>query len=146
MSELVSIIVPIYGVDEYLNKCIDSIVNQTYKNIEIILVDDGSPDKCPQICDAFSQKDKRIKVIHKKNGGLSEARNVGIDHANGEYFIFVDSDDWIENTMVEHLLSICKKYDVELATCARYITDGRSTNTIVFDGPERVYTAEGALN
>lgn len=146
MSELVSIIVPIYGVEEYLNKCIESIVNQTYKNIEIILVDDGSPDKCPEICDAFSQKDKRIKVIHKKNGGLSDARNVGIDHANGEYFVFVDSDDWIEDTMVEHLLSACKKYDVELVTCARYITDGRSTSMVVFDGPERVYTVEKALN
>ena len=96
MSDLVSIIVPIYGVEEYLNKCINSIINQTYKNLEIILVDDGSPDKCPEICDAFEKKDDRIKVIHKKNGGLSDARNAGLDIAHGDYFVFVDSDDWIE--------------------------------------------------
>lgn len=108
MSDLVSIIVPIYGVEEYLSKCIDSIINQTYKNLEIILVDDGSPDKCPDICDAFEKKDERIKVIHKKNGGLSDARNAGIDTAHGDYIVFVDSDDWIENTMVEHLLFACK--------------------------------------
>lgn len=96
MSDLVSIIVPIYGVEEYLNKCINSIINQTYKNLEIILVDDGSPDKCPEICDAFEKKDDRIKVIHKKNGGLSDARNAGLDIAHGDYFVFVDSDDWLK--------------------------------------------------
>ena len=145
MSDLVSIIVPIYGVEEYLNKCVDSIINQTYKNMEIILVDDGSPDKCPEICDEFKKQDERIKVIHKKNGGLSDARNAGIDIAHGEYFVFVDSDDWIESTMVEHLLSTCKKYNVEMAACARYITDGQSTSVTAFAGPERVYTAEEAL-
>ena len=133
MSDLVSIIVPIYGVEEYLSKCIDSIINQTYKNLEIILVDDGSPDKCPDICDAFEKKDERIKVIHKKNGGLSDARNAGIDTAHGDYIVFVDSDDWIENTMVEHLLFACKKYNVEMATCARYITDGHSTRAVAFN-------------
>ena len=146
MSDLVSIIVPIYGVEEYLSKCIDSIINQTYKNLEIILVDDGSPDKCPDICDAFEKKDERIKVIHKKNGGLSDARNAGIDTAHGDYFVFVDSDDWIENTMVEHLLFACKKYNVEMATCARYITDGHSTRAVAFNGPARAYSAEEALN
>ena len=146
MSDLVSIIVPIYGVEEYLSKCIDSIINQTYKNLEIILVDDGSPDKCPDICDAFEKKDERIKVIHKKNGGLSDARNAGIDTAHGDYIVFVDSDDWIENTMVEHLLFACKKYNVEMATCARYITDGHSTRAVAFNGPARAYSAEEALN
>lgn len=145
LKDLISVIVPIYGVEEYLSKCIDSIINQTYKNLEIILVDDGSPDKCPDICDAFKKKDERIKVIHKKNGGLSDARNAGLDIAHGDYLVFVDSDDWIENTMVEHLLSTCKKYDVEMVTCARYITDGQSTSAVAFDGPEKVYTAEEAL-
>ena len=146
MNDLVSVIVPIYGVEEYLEKCVCSIINQTYKNLEIILVDDGSPDKCPEICDAFKNQDDRIKVIHKKNGGLSDARNAGLDIAHGDYFVFVDSDDWIENTMVEHLLSTCKKYNVEMATCARYITDGQSTKTVAFDGLERAYSAEEALN
>lgn len=146
MNDLVSVIVPIYGVEEYLDKCINSIINQTYTNLEIILVDDGSEDACPQICDNFAQKDTRVKVIHKKNGGLSDARNTGIDNATGQYFIFVDSDDWVESTMVEHLLSACKKYDVKLASCARYITDGQSISAIAFNSKERVYTAEEALN
>lgn len=145
MNELVSVIVPIYGVEEYLDKCINSIINQTYKNLEIILVDDGSPDKCPDICDEWAKIDNRIKVIHKKNGGLSDARNAGIDCARGEYFIFVDSDDWIESTMVEHLLTVCKKYDVKLVSCARYITDGNSINAVAFSGNERVYSAEETL-
>lgn len=146
LKDLVSIIVPIYGVEEYLNQCVDSIVNQTYKNTEIILVDDGSPDKCPEICDAFAKKDKRIKVIHKKNGGLSDARNAGIDYAQGEYLVFIDSDDWIEITMIEHLLSTCKKYDVKLASCARCIMDEDYVSSVAFNGKERVYTAEEALN
>lgn len=146
MNELVSVIVPIYGVENYLHKCVDSIINQTYKKLEIILVDDGSPDKCPEICDALENMDERIKVIHKKNGGLSDARNVGIDLARGEYLVFVDSDDWIEETMVEHLLSTCKESNVKMATCARYITDGKSINKIAFDGSKRVYEVEEALN
>lgn len=146
MNELISVIVPIYSVEDYLEKCVNSIINQTYKNLEIILVDDGSPDKCPEMCDDFAKRDSRIKVIHKKNGGLSDARNVGIDCARGEYFVFVDSDDWVESTMIEHLLSICKKYDVKLASCARYISDGNSINTVVFSVSERAYSAEEALN
>lgn len=146
MKDLISIIVPIYDVEKYIEKCINSIINQTYKNIEIILVDDGSPDKCPEICDTFAKKDKRIKVIHKKNGGLSDARNAGIDCAEGECFIFVDSDDWVESTMVEHLVSTYKKYGVKLATCGRYITDGQLTSAVTFNGSERVYTSKEALN
>ena len=146
MSDLISVIVPIYGVEEYLSKCIDSIINQTYKNLEIILVDDGSPDKCPDICDAFEKKDARIKVIHKKNGGLSDARNAGIDIAKGEYFVFIDSDDWVETTMVEHLLDACKKYNVKLAACGRYITDGTVINGTAYEGTEGVYSPEEALN
>lgn len=90
MNDLVSVIVPIYKVENYLNKCVDSIISQTYSNLEIILVDDGSPDNCGKICDDYKQKDNRIKVIHKENGGLSDARNAGIDIANGRYIVFID--------------------------------------------------------
>ena len=119
VNPLISIIIPVYKVELYLKQCVESILIQTYLNIEVILVDDGSPDSCPQICDEYARKDYRIKVIHKSNGGLSDARNVGLNIAVGQYVVFVDSDDWIENTMVEHLLFACIKYNVEMATCAR---------------------------
>src|SRR4051812_27027229 len=90
MSEVVSIVVPIYNVQKYIHRCIHSILNQTYSNLEVILVDDGSPDNCPQICDDYAQLDSRIRVIHKKNGGLSDARNVGMDEATGDYIVFID--------------------------------------------------------
>lgn len=93
MNPLISVIVPIYNVEKYLARCVDSIVNQTYKNLEIILVDDGSPDRCSQMCDDYAEKDRRIKVVHKKNGGLSDARNAGMAVATGEYISFIDSDD-----------------------------------------------------
>lgn len=121
MEPLISVIVPIYNVEKYLNKCVDSIISQTYKNLEIILVDDGSPDNCPKMCDEYVQKDNRIKVIHKKNGGLSDARNAGIDAANGEYIAFVDSDDYIEVNMYEKLYNVIKEYDANIAVCSRYI-------------------------
>jgi len=108
-NPLVSIIVPIYKVEPYLRRCLDSIVNQTYTNLEIILVDDGSPDGCPQICDEYAAKDKRIIVIHKENGGLSDARNAGLDICKGEYISFVDSDDWISEKYTESLLDIARK-------------------------------------
>lgn len=103
MKDLVSIIVPVYKVEQYLNDCVDSIFAQSYSNLEIILVDDGSPDRCPLLCDDFAEKDSRVKVIHKKNGGLSSARNAGLDVANGTYICFVDSDDFIVPTMVQNL-------------------------------------------
>lgn len=100
----ITIIVPVYNVENYLKKCVDSIINQTYRNLEIVLVDDGSPDCCPEICDNFAKKDSRIKVIHKENGGLSSARNAGLRVAAGEYILFVDSDDWIHPETCEKLL------------------------------------------
>ena len=105
----VSVIVPVYNVENYLEECVNSILNQTYENLEIILVDDGSTDNCPQICDDWAKKDKRIKVIHKANGGVSSARNVGLDNATGEYIGFVDSDDYIDITMYEKMLKLLKK-------------------------------------
>lgn len=95
-NPLITIIVPVYKVEQYLDRCLDSLVNQTYNNLEIILVDDGSPDACSQMCDDWAKKDTRIKVIHKENGGLSDARNAGMKISTGEYIAFVDSDDWID--------------------------------------------------
>lgn len=108
-----SVIIPIYKVEKYLEKCVESVRNQTYKNIEIILVDDESPDNCPAMCDEYIEKDTRIKVIHKKNGGLSDARNVGMDLATGDYIIFLDSDDYIEKTSCEMFLKYAENdYDI----------------------------------
>ena len=115
MNPMISVIVPIYNVEKYLARCVDSIVNQTYKNLEIILVDDGSPDRCPQMCDDYADKDSRNKVIHKKNGGLSDARNAGMAVATGEYISFIDSDDWIETSMFELLLNNIFQYDCEIS-------------------------------
>ena len=100
MSPKISIIVPVYKVELYLEKCINSILNQTFKDFELILVDDGSPDRCGEICDEYAKKDNRIVVVHKENGGQASARNVGLDIARGDYIGFVDSDDWIERDMV----------------------------------------------
>lgn len=107
-KSLLSVIVPIYKVEQYLDECVESIVNQTYKNLEIILVDDGSPDNCPQMCDEWTRKDGRIKVVHKKNGGLSSARNAGLDVATGEFVSFVDSDDFICKDALENLYNRIK--------------------------------------
>ena len=106
MSEqpLISVIVPVYKVEPYLDRCVQSIVDQTYENLEIILVDDGSPDNCPAMCDAWAAKDGRVQVIHKENGGVSTARNTGLDTATGSYITFVDADDWLDPNAVEILL------------------------------------------
>lgn len=117
---LVSIIVPIYKVESYLEKCIESLINQTYRKIEIVLVDDGSPDRCPQICDVYAQKYEQIRVIHKKNGGLSSARKAGFKIATGEYILFVDSDDYIEKDMVENLINTIKMNNADIAMCGYY--------------------------
>lgn len=114
---LISIIVPVYKVEKYLNKCVKSIINQTYSNLEIILVDDGSPDNCGKMCDDYAKKDKRIKVIHKKNGGLSDARNKGIEIATGDYIGFVDSDDWINPDMYKILYELLIKYNADISCC-----------------------------
>lgn len=108
-EELISVVVPIYNVEKYLKRCIDSIIQQTYKNLEIILVDDGSPDNCGKICDDYAKTDKRIKVIHKKNGGLSDARNVGIKNATGKYITFIDSDDDILVDFIGYMYNLSKK-------------------------------------
>ena len=115
-NKLISIIVPVYNVEKYLVKCIESIIGQTYHNIEIILVDDGSTDKSGELCEDYAKKDSRIHVIHKENGGLSDARNAGMAVAAGEYIGFVDSDDWIEEDMYEELYRLCETYRLDLIT------------------------------
>lgn len=114
---LISIIVPVYKVEKYLDQCVESIVNQTYENIEIILVDDGSPDNSPAMCDQWAEKDSRIRVLHKKNGGASAARNAGLDIAQGEYIGFVDSDDYIDNDMYLCMLRELRKTTAKIACC-----------------------------
>ncbi|MFS0638297.1 glycosyltransferase [Mesobacillus foraminis] len=121
MNPKVSIIVPVYKVEPYIHKCVDSILAQTLTDFELILVDDGSPDSCGRICDQYAQKDSRVKVIHKENGGLSDARNAGIDIARGEYIGFVDSDDWIEPDMYELLYRMCIDNNSEIASCTSII-------------------------
>ena len=119
MSEkpLISVVVPVYNVAKYLKKSIESIVNQTYTNLEIILVDDGSKDESGEICEDYSLKDSRIIVIHKPNGGLSDARNAGIKQAKGEYITFVDSDDTIDYDMIEFLYDLILKFHTKMSIC-----------------------------
>lgn len=114
---MVSVIVPIYNVEKYLKRCIDSILNQTYKNLEIILVDDGSPDKCPQICDEYAKEDDRIIVIHNKNGGVSSARNAGLDIARGKYIGFVDPDDYINYDMYSAMVNEMDNFACDAVIC-----------------------------
>lgn len=119
-SPIFSVIVPIYKVENYLDKCVQSIINQTYSDIEIILVDDGSPDSCPRMCDKYKKEDTRVKVIHKKNGGLSDARNAGISLAKGKYIVFVDGDDYISADTCEMLLPFTEKgYDIIAGNAVR---------------------------
>lgn len=127
--DLISVIVPIYKVEEYLDRCVRSIAEQTYSDLEIILVDDGSPDGCPAICDAWAEKDARIKVIHKENGGLSDARNAGIEIATGEYVAFIDSDDSIEPDFIQKLYDAITEYNADVAECAVLYVD-ESGNTL----------------
>lgn len=123
---LFSIIVPIYNVEPYLDRCVESLINQTYRDIEIILVDDESPDRCPEMCDKYAEKDPRIKVIHKKNGGLSDARNAGISVASGEYLIFVDADDYVERDLCKRMVPFAQKgYDILIGDA---IVEGGAVN------------------
>ena len=117
MKDLISIVIPVYNVKEYLTECFQSIVLQTYQNLEILIIDDGSNDGSKEICDTWRKKDKRIKVIHKKNGGLSDARNVGINNASGKYISFVDSDDYIALDMIEYLYNLLCNNNAQIAVC-----------------------------
>ena len=134
MEELISVIIPVYNVNKYLNKCIGSIVNQTYKNLEIILVDDGSTDNSGEICDEWKQKDSRIKVIHKKNGGQASARNCGIDISKGKYIMFLDADDYIDQNYLLTLVSVAEKHMCDVVCSGQYKVkeDGEIIDSIIY--------------
>lgn len=144
---LISVIVPVYKVEKYLDRCLTSIVEQTFSDFELILVDDGSPDQCPEMCENWKVKDQRIRVIHQKNQGLSAARNAGIRIAKGDYLTFIDSDDWVMPTMLGDLLSLIKKYDADISVCGFIATDraikGISNNK---DCKETVYSQREFMN
>lgn len=145
--EIISVIVPVYKVEPYLDKCISSIVDQSYRNLEIILVDDGSPDKCSAMCDAWTEKDSRIRVIHKLNGGLSDARNAGMAAATGELMAFVDSDDWIDVHYIEYLYNALRQTNADISACnLREVYDDSAVATATKQVPQvEVLTAEEAI-
>lgn len=125
MKPKVSVIIPVYKVEKYIHRCIDSVLDQTLRDIEVILVDDGSPDNCGVICDEYASKDARVKVIHKENAGVSSARNSGLQIATGEYIGFVDSDDYISETMFEFMYRQAVLADAEMSICHFTVTDGK---------------------
>jgi glycosyltransferase involved in cell wall biosynthesis len=144
--EKISVIVPVYKVEKYLRSCIESIQNQTYKNLEIILIDDGSPDNCGAICDEMAKKDKRIKVIHQENGGVSKARNNGIKAATGDYIGFCDSDDYMDIDMYETLYNTIKKYNADIAMVSLTLHDLTGKEIPVYgSGREIVYNRVEAV-
>lgn len=136
---MVSVIVPIYKVEKFLSRCVESIMNQTFSDFELILVDDGSPDRCGEICDQYAREDSRVKVIHKENGGLSDARNAGLAIAQGDYLSFIDSDDWVEQEFLEKLIKCLQEADADICECEVNRTSGESwgestaSQHIVFD-------------
>ncbi len=145
MNNLISVIVPVYKVEAYLKKCVDSILAQTYRNIEIVLVDDGSPDRCPEICEEYTRLDRRVRVVHKENGGLSDARNFGIDAAHGSLIGFVDSDDFIKPDMFEILLRDLNESASVIACCrfTKLYADGHTED--IGDGSFSIFDGTDAL-
>jgi len=146
MGELISIIIPVYKVEDYIRRCVDSILKQTYGNLEIILVDDGSPDRCGQICDEYAARDSRIVSIHKKNGGLSEARNAGMEICKGQYITFLDSDDWVEAGYIEKLYGMLKEYNADISVCNFITTSKEDVEADPSTAEIKVFTNVEALN
>lgn len=148
---IVSVIVPVYKVENYLERCVSSIIGQTFRDIEVILVDDGSPDRCGEMCNEWAKKDERVKVIHKENGGLSDARNAGIEIATGDYLFFVDSDDWLDADMIEILYKVLIEYNADIAECSyrNLYSDGVKEETLctaeIITG-DNVFALEGMLD
>lgn len=143
MDDLISIIIPVYDVEQYLPRCVDSALSQTYRNVEIILVDDGSPDHCSEICDAYAKKDSRIRVIHKENGGLSDARNAALDICSGEYISFLDSDDFISEEHIETLYHAIKEYHTKLAICGMMRIDETGKTSVQFSPSDQERCVSG---
>lgn len=143
MNDLISVMIPVYKVEQYLRRCVDSVVAQTYPNLEIFLVDDGSPDKCGGICDEYAETDERIKVIHKENGGLSDARNVALDVCTGEYIGFVDSDDYVSIDFIETLYNSIQRFNTKLAICGIVKFDGRGKVEVDYSPSDTERSADG---
>ena len=141
-SDLITVIVPVYNTEKYLNRCVNSIISQIYKNIEIILVDDGSPDNSPKLCDDLASKYNHIRVIHQENAGLSAARNTGIDNAKGKYIAFVDSDDYIEKNMIGRLYQLAEKHSAEVAMLRYLEVTEKSKSVPVIEKEEKIYFGE----
>ena len=141
---VVSIIVPVYKVEKYIRQCVDSLLAQTYRNIEVILVDDGSPDHCGKICDEYAAKDCRVKVIHQQNGGVSVARQTGIDHATGKYSIHADPDDWVELNMIEELVAKAVADNADMVICDFY-RESKSEKTYDCQNPGDDLSASAVL-
>ena len=120
---IISVVIPVYNVEAYIERCVNSVRNQTVENIEIILIDDGSPDQSPVLCDQYAEKDRRVRVIHKKNGGLASARNRGITVATGKYIFFLDSDDWLEKDGLQQLYELAQKYQVDFVRYRAFRTE-----------------------
>lgn len=147
MQPLISVVVPVYGVEKYLKKCVESILHQTYQNLEILLVDDGSPDYCPLICDRYAKEDPRVRVIHKANGGLSSARNAGIEASSGEYIGFIDGDDSVEPDMLEQLERACSESGAEIAVCDYFLERSDGSQIFPVDRvPDEILTGDQALD
>ena len=144
MDELVTVIIPVYKVEQYLPRCVDSVLAQTYRNLEIFLVDDGSPDDCGRICDEYAEKDGRIKVIHKENGGLSDARNAALDVCAGEYISFVDSDDYVSEDFIESLIHAIRTHHTRLAVCGimKFNESGKMHVDYSPSGTEKIASGE----
>ena len=132
----VSIIIPVYKVEAYLARCIDSVLRQTYHNLEIILVDDGSPDHCGEICDQYAEKDSRISVYHKSNGGLSDARNYGTARATGDYIAYIDSDDYVAENYIEYLVNLLEGHGADISVCGMVETECDEADFSKIDGTE----------
>lgn len=139
---MISVIVPVYNVETYLEKCLNSILAQTFQDLEVLIIDDGSTDRCGEICDRYARQDYRIRIFHTENHGLSAARNTGLDHMHGQYIGFVDSDDWIEPDMYERLFSIMKQTDADIVTCRFY--QEYEDKTEESSGPLKQFSVEGS--
>lgn len=147
MEDKISVVVPIYNVEKYLRRCISSIVSQTYKNLEIFLIDDGSTDSSGDICDEYAQQDNRIIVIHKENGGQAAARNLALDRVSGDWIAFLDSDDWIEQDMYRILLQLAKETDSDIATCSikKYSDNGECLSLREYTGNVEILSQYDAI-
>lgn len=145
-ASLVSVIVPVFGVEPYLERCVDSLLDQSYTHLELILVDDGSPDRCGELCDAYALRDRRVRVIHQANAGVSAARNAGLDAAVGDLLMFVDSDDWVEADIVRHLVGVLEQHGAEIAVCGLRLSTSRTPGAPAHPGEVSVLTAGQALD